>query len=146
MLDSSSTSPKTNVYHYFHDARERLPPRRPVNVYEMYHYRRPVNVYFPLRTRSARNARFEGITPRRRSWTECMLYEMPVLHRVRLSLVSMPLSRGNPEAGITPPSLACSAHPHASFCTGISMSYRDRNVAVAPFLFRRRGTLFVPPW
>ena len=144
---------KTNVYHYFHDARERLPPRRPVNVYEMYHYRRPVNVYFPLRTRSARNARFEGITPRRRPWTECMCCMRCTLclHRARLlharsSSFAMPMNRGNPVTGITPPSLACSAHPHASFCTGISMSYRDRNVAVAPFLFRRRGTLFVPPW
>ena len=84
----SSSSP--NVYHDFHyvvyDYFPRRPVnvyemyhyRRPVNVYEMYHYRRPVNVYFPLRTRSARNARFEGITPRRCPWTECMLYEMPV--------------------------------------------------------------------
>ncbi|XBI31897.1 hypothetical protein VPH35_055416 [Triticum aestivum] len=28
--------------------RERLPPLRPVNVYEMYHYCRPMNDYFPL--------------------------------------------------------------------------------------------------
>ena len=60
--------PLRHVYDYF--------PRRHVNNYLLYD--RYVNVYFPLRTRSARNARFEGITPRRCPWTECMLYEMPV--------------------------------------------------------------------
>ena len=65
------------MYHYFHDARERLPPRRPVNVYEMYHYRRPVNDYFLYETRSAPNARFEGITAENdRCGTNALLYEM----------------------------------------------------------------------
>ena len=45
---------------------------------------------------------------------------------------SMLSSRGNPESGGTPPSLH-DPHPHASFCTSISVSYRNRYVAVASF-------------
>ena len=125
---------KTNVYHYFHDARERLPPRR------------PVNVYFPLRTRSARNARFEGITPRRCSWTECMLYEMPVFAScpfVTRFHATIPWEPGKRDH----PTIFCMfrTSAHLLFCTGISMSYRITDMlpwhhfcfaAVAPFLFR----------
>ena len=136
---------KTNVYHYFHDARERLPPRRPVNVYEMYHYRRPVNVYFPLRTRSARNARFEGITPRRCSWTECMLYEMPVFAScpfVTRFHATIPWEPGRRDH----PTIFCMfrTSAHLLFCTGISMSYRI--IGMLPwhhFRYRCRGTIFV---
>ena len=130
---------KTNVYHYFHDARERLPPRRPVNVYEMYHYRRPVNVYFPLRTRSARNARFEGITPRRCPWTECMLYEMPVFAScpfVTRFHATIPWEPGNRD------------HPTIS-----SMFRTSARLLLHRYLHELpgpeccRGTIFVsPPW
>ena len=145
MLDSSSTSPKTNVYHYFHDARERLSPRRPVNVYEMYHYRRPVNVYFPLRTRSARNERFEGITPRRCSWTECMLYEMPVFAScpfVTRFHATIPWEPGRRDH----PTIFCMfrTSAHLLFRTGISMSYRINGMLPwHHFRYRCRGTIFV---
>ena len=141
-----STSPKTNVYHYFHDARERLPPRRPVNVYEMYHYRRPVNVYFPLRTRSARNARFEGITPRRRPWTECMCCMRCTLclHRVRVVtcsvlLVAMPSIHGNPVTGIAPLALARSRHP--SFALVSPCATETDMLSWHHFRIRGHGTL-----
>ena len=132
---------------------------RRVDNYFPYHCRVPlrptttVNDYTASNSNPVDNARFEGITPRRRSWTECMCCMRCTLclHRARLlharsSSFAMPMNRGNPVTGITPPSLACSSHPHASFCAGISMSCRNRDVAVAPFLFRRRGTIFIPPW
>ena len=53
--------------------------------------------------------------------------------------VAMPSTRGNPVVESTPPSLACSTHPHTSFSTGIFMSYRNQYVAVAPFSLS-------PPW
>ena len=96
-----------------------------------------VNNYFPRRTRSARNARFEGITPRRRPWTECMCCMRCIVCSViksslRCPSFAVPPSRGNPEVGITPPSCMTRSR-HASFCTGISVSYRNRYVAVASF-------------
>ena len=45
-------------------------PRACENDY--FHYRRRENAYFPLRTRTVPFARSEGITSRRRLWTECM--------------------------------------------------------------------------
>ena len=91
--------------------------------------------------------------PRRPPWTECMCCMRCTVCTVsELSLVSMPLTHGNPVVGSTPPSLACCSHPHAFVCTGISVSYRNRYVAVAPFSdmlpwhhfrYRCRGTIFV---
>ena len=81
----------------------------------------------------------------------CVLSEMLVLHHARViiahsSLVAMPSTRGNPVAGITPPSFACSAHPHFLLHRHLDELSDHRNVAVASFSFRHRGTLFVPPW
>ena len=124
-MDTTSSSPKrvplpttldiyeTNVYNYRRrvqrlslrrvrllatTTRERLPPLRPVNDYFLYE------------TRSALNARFEGITAENdRRGTNALLYEMlmfapcPNCH-CKFLLVSMPQSRGNPVAGSTPPS------------------------------------------
>ena len=54
---------------------------------------------------------------------------------------------GHPVSGITPHLL------HVAHIRTLALLHRylnelsdHRNVAVAPFLFRRRGTLFVPPW
>ena len=129
--------------------------------YFLYFRRRPLRErLLPLRTRSAPNARFKGITPKRPPWTECTLYEMPVFApcpNCSLHVRRKPCHHyvGHPESGITPPSLhdtLTSARlllhrylrelPQPICCRGIIFGY----VAVAPFLFRRRGTFFLPPW
>ena len=141
--------------------------------YKMYHYRRrrPSSVQLPspwirqdpcttttpttreqllpLRARSAPNARVEGITPRRRPWTECMCcMRCSCLHRVRERSLHVPrfhtLTRGNPVVGSTPPSCLTRSR-HASFCTGISMGYRSRYVAVASFSDSLPWHPFLPP-
>ena len=55
-------------------------------------------------------------------------------------------TRGNPVIGITPPSFACSAHPHFRSLRHLDELSDHRDVAVDPFPFRRRGTISLPPW
>ena len=76
----------------------------------------------------------------------CVMYELhpmfapcPSCHLLGPPL--LPLTRGNPVTGITPPSFARSRHTF--FCTDVSMSCRNRNVVVALFCYRCRGTPFV---
>ena len=106
----------------------------------------------PLRTRSAPNARFEGITPRRRPWTECMCCMRCTLclHRVRNCRVHVsPRCHATIlwEPGIRdhPTFYRMSRSRHFSFCTGISMSYRNRYVAVASFSDSLPWHPFLPP-
>jgi len=115
------------------------------------------------------NACFKGIIPRWRPPVyECVLYEMHPMFgpcpNCSLHVRRKPCHRyvGHPESGITPPSCMTRSrslpfapvspwatgtdmlpwHHFRICCRGILFGY----VAVAPFLFRRRGTFFLPPW
>ena len=110
-----------------------------------------VNNYFPRRLEPLRKRtlrRYNPETPsvdRMHVLNEMLEFCTVIESSLRCPSFAVPPSRGNPEAGITPPSCMTRSR-HTSFCTGTSMSYRDRNVAVAPFPFHRRGTFFLPPW
>ena len=135
-----------NVYHYFHYRRHVNDyfPRRPVNDY--FHYRRE-NDYFLRRTRTAPKCTLQRynaeMTDRDRMHVLYEMYHMFAPCPICPSF-AMPPSRGNPEVGSTPPSLACCAHPH----TSLLHRYLNRVIGtdMLPWHHFRiccRGTIFV---
>ena len=59
----------------------------------------------------------------------------------------MPPTCGTPGIRDHSPSLLHVSRTHTcSFAPASQSSCRNRDVAVAPFPFQRRGTLFLPPW
>ena len=114
-----------------------------------------MNHYFPLRPESvyfhytasnlnpSDNTRFEGITIETTSVIECLrCLRCSCLHHVQFVtrfLVANSWDARNPGA----PHHLLHASAHFSFASVSQSSYRNRNVAVAPFRYRRRGTPFV---
>ena len=117
--------PQRPVNNYFHDDRVPLPsPERLLPLPNLNH--------FVIALLGRYNHRSDAHEP----YACDVLYEIPMFapwsNRCLLGPPRLPLTRGNLVTRITPPScMTCSRH--FSFCTGISMSYRNRYVVVASF-------------
>ena len=117
------------------------------SVYLYFHYRREKRL-LPLPSNPIRSekARFEGIAPRRRPWTECMCCMRCTLclDRVRIVPCTFAVSHATDMwdtryPGSLPVTLARFAHPHLFLCTSISIELPEPGCC--------RGTISVsPPW
>ena len=148
----------TTMYHYCQKNRNRQVQRPQVPRHWWHEHLWNVYEYDPWTTTSLddfeppQNTSFKGITAENdRPWTNaCVVWVACVCTVPDLFVAcchSFPCHRlvGHPVTGITPPSCMARSR-HASFCTGISMSYRNRYVAVASFSDSLPWHPFLAPW